>query len=102
MNEDLFQELLASVREGGAILRGEKPPSRSFPSGVPDVRRIRARYKLTQAEFASLLGVHVRTLRAWESGQQHPRGTARVLLQVAAQHPDAFWDVVQPVAPGAD
>jgi len=30
MNEDLFAELLTSVREGGAILRGERAPSRSF------------------------------------------------------------------------
>lgn len=26
-----------------------------------------------------------------------PKGPARVLLQVAAKHPDAVWDVVQPV-----
>ena len=34
MNEDLFAELLTSVREGGAILRGEardRVPSRSIP-----------------------------------------------------------------------
>jgi len=31
MNDQLFDELLESVREGGAILRGEKKPSRSAP-----------------------------------------------------------------------
>jgi putative transcriptional regulator len=30
MNDELFDELLESVREGSAILRGEKQPSRSF------------------------------------------------------------------------
>ncbi len=30
MNDELFAELLASVRESGAILRGEKDPSRQF------------------------------------------------------------------------
>jgi len=30
MNEQLFQELVASTREGGAILRGEAKPSRKF------------------------------------------------------------------------
>ena len=30
MNEQLFQELIASPREGGAILRGEAKPSRKF------------------------------------------------------------------------
>lgn len=36
MNENLFAELLESVREGGAILRGEKEPSRtSADSALP-------------------------------------------------------------------
>lgn len=30
MKRDLFMELLESVREGGAILCGEKEPSRTF------------------------------------------------------------------------
>ncbi|MBN1317441.1 MAG: hypothetical protein JXA42_18310 [Anaerolineales bacterium] len=30
MNEKNFQELLSSLREGAAILRGEKQPSRRF------------------------------------------------------------------------
>ena len=36
MNEELFAELLESVREGGAILRGEKAPSRKFEIEAPD------------------------------------------------------------------
>jgi hypothetical protein len=30
MKDKLFNELVASVREGGAILRNEMPPSRKF------------------------------------------------------------------------
>ena len=30
MSDDLFEELLESVREDGAILRGEKEASRTF------------------------------------------------------------------------
>ena len=30
MSEQAFEALLQSIREGGAILRGEKPPSRKF------------------------------------------------------------------------
>ena len=36
MNKGLFAELLESVREGGAILRGEKAPSRKFEIEAPD------------------------------------------------------------------
>jgi putative transcriptional regulator len=97
MKDELFKELVASVQEGGAILRGERVASRQFIVGGPDVKRIRANYKLSQGEFATLLGISVATLRNWEQGRRTPEGPARILLQVAAKHPDALWDVVRPV-----
>jgi putative transcriptional regulator len=38
MKEELFDELLESVREGGMILRGEKSPSRTFDIEKTDAR----------------------------------------------------------------
>jgi len=96
MKDELFNELLESVREGGTILRGEKSPMRTFSVEKPDVQRIRANYHLSQTEFATLLGISLDTLQNWEQGRRVPQGPARVLLQVAAKHPDAVWDVVQP------
>ncbi len=96
MNEELFDELISSVREGGAILRGEVKPSRTFVVCAPDVKQIRVGYNLTQSEFAFLLGVSVRTVRNWEQGRQKPHGAARLLLQVAEKHPETVWDVVRP------
>jgi putative transcriptional regulator len=96
MSDDLFQELLESVREGGAILRGEKEASRTFKLEAPDVTSIRERYGLSQSEFAALLGISVKTLQNWEQGRRTPHGAARVLLQVASKHPEAVWDVVKP------
>ena len=97
MKDELFKELVASVQEGGAILRGERAASRQFIVDGSDVKRIRANYKLSQGEFAALLGISVATLRNWEQGRRTPEGPARILLQVAAKHPDALWDVVRPV-----
>ena len=96
MSDEFFTELLESVREGGAIMRGEKEPSRKFVVETPNVKHIRERYQLSQSEFATLLGISVKTLQNWEQGRRTPRGAARILLQVAAKHPDALWDVVQP------
>jgi putative transcriptional regulator len=96
MSDELFEELLESVREGGAILRGEKEASRTFIVETPDVKGIREGYDLSQSEFAALLGISVKTLQNWEQGRRNPHGAARVLLQVAAKHPDAVWDVVEP------
>ena len=95
MNEEMFAELLESVREGAAIMRGEQEPSRKFVIKEPDVKEIREQYNLSQSQFASLLGISVKTLQNWEQGRRVPRGPARVLLQVAAKHPDAVWDVVR-------
>jgi putative transcriptional regulator len=96
MKKAVFEELAASVREGGAILRGQAKPARSFEVDGSDIKRMRARYQLSQGEFAALLGISIGTLRNWEQGRRAPDGPARVLLQVVAKHPDAVWDVVRP------
>jgi putative transcriptional regulator len=93
MKKELFDELLESVREGGAILRGEQPASRTFLMEDPDVRGLRESYGLSQPKFAALLGISVGTLRNWEQGRRRPEGSARVLLRVVAKHPDAVLDV---------
>lgn len=95
MKDELFDELVASVREGGKILRGKAKPSRAFVIEVPDVKKIRSNYKLSQSEFAALMGISVKTLQNWEQGRRNPEGAARVLLQVAAKHPEVIWDVVK-------
>ncbi len=94
MREELFEELLESIKQGGAILRGEMKPSRVFEYGRPNVRSIRDQYGLSQAKFANMLGISVSTLRNWEQGRRKPEGAARVLLRVAAKYPDAVLNVV--------
>jgi putative transcriptional regulator len=102
MNRDLFSELIASVREGGAILRGGMAPSRKFAFDSVDIKRVRDGYKLSQSQFAVLLGISVRTLRNWEQGRRKPEGPALVLLQIVAKHPEAVWDAVRPQAAHGD
>jgi putative transcriptional regulator len=97
MNDELFADLMASVAEAGRIERGEAAPSRVFTRDREplDVAGIRERYRLSQARFAALQGISVKTLRNWEQGRRAPAGPAPVLLLVAAKHPDAVWDVVR-------
>ncbi len=89
MKKGLFEELKASIREAGKIRRGELKPSRVFEVGAQDVQQIRAKLGKSQAEFASMIGVSVGTLRNWEQGRRKPEGPARALLQVAATNPRA-------------
>ena len=60
---------------------------------VPDVSTIREKTGLSQARFATLLGVSVRTLQDWEQGRRAPSGAARTLLLVASKNPGALLEV---------
>src|SRR6266478_9818310 len=54
MKDELFAELLESVRQGGAILRGKRRPSRAFRFKEPNVRAVRKGYGLSLAETVPL------------------------------------------------
>ena len=94
MKDALFQELLESIKQGGEIMRGNASPSRVFDFENPDVKSIGKKYGLSQNKFANLLGISPSTLRNWEQGRRKPVGPARVLLSVAAKHPEAILDTV--------
>jgi putative transcriptional regulator len=74
MKDELFNEMITSVREGGAILRGAQPASRSFAIQPPDIKLIRDGFGLTQEQFAALLGISVRTLRNCRPGTRAAPG----------------------------
>jgi DNA-binding transcriptional regulator YiaG len=52
----------------------------------------RQKLGLSQSGFARLLGISVRTLHHWEQGRRTPSGAARVLLRIAARHPEAVLE----------
>ena len=87
MKAKMFEELLGSIREGGAILRGKKKPSRRFVVEAAGVRAIRERTSLSQSEFADLIGVSVKTVQNWEQDRRRPTGPAAALLRIIAQEP---------------
>ena len=88
MNEDLFEELVQSVREMGAIERGETQPARVSTLSAPDARRVRQELGVSQEEFARALHVSVATIRNWEQQRRQPTGPARVLLTIIQQKPE--------------
>lgn len=58
---------------------------------APQVKELRLRAKLTQAEFATKLCVPIETIRNWEQGKRSPRGPARALLAVIAHAPEMVF-----------
>lgn len=93
MKKELFDELLQSVKQGGAIMKHTMKPARTFTFAESEVRKIREHFGLSQDKFAILMGISTATLRNWEQGRRKPEGPARVLLQVAAKHPNALLDL---------
>jgi putative transcriptional regulator len=87
MKAKAFEDLLGSIREGGATLRGKRKASRRFEISSLGVRAIRERTSLSQSEFASLIGVSVKTLQNWEQDRRHPTGPAVALLRIIAFKP---------------
>jgi len=87
VKRQMFEELLGSVREAGAILRGQQKPSRRMVIGSSGVRVIRERTSLSQSEFAQLIGVSVKTLQNWEQDRRRPTGPAAALLSIIAHDP---------------
>ncbi|MDX1641233.1 MAG: NadS family protein [Balneolaceae bacterium] len=92
MNDELFNELLESVKQAGDIRKGKRKPSRHTVIEDPDVAAIRKKYDMTQQEFSSLLGISVGTLRNWEQGRRKPQGPAKVLLKIAEKRPKAILE----------
>jgi len=85
-NRDLAADLLQAVKEMKA---GEGcvvwPPALAA----------RQETGLSQAQFAQLLGVSVRTLQGWEQGRKQPSGAARTLLAIARRNPKVLRDVAE-------
>ncbi len=93
MKKELFDELLKSVKQGGAIMNRTLKPTRTFTFSESEVKKVRNQYGLSQDKFAILMGISTATLRNWEQGRRKPEGPARILLQVAEKHPDALLDL---------
>jgi putative transcriptional regulator len=87
MNDESFEELIASLKEAGKIRRGEIEASRVFDIPEPYVKAIRESIGFSQSKFAHLIGVNIRTLQNWEQGHRHPTGPAKILLKLVQADP---------------
>lgn len=94
MKQKDFDRLVASVKQAGAIRRGQLKPGRMTEFRPEDVRAIRGKLEKSQEEFALMIGVSVATLQNWEQGRRRPEGPARALLRVAAKNPQAIVEAL--------
>ena len=79
MDKKLFSDLVTSLKQAGQIAQAKRRPSRVYQISTSRVKAIRARTKLSQSEFALLMGVSVKTLQNWEQHRRNPTGPAAAL-----------------------
>jgi putative transcriptional regulator len=87
---DIGIEILEGIREIKAFKDGKAylvTRKLSTPSHPKDIR---AKLNISQAAFAGLMGVSVRTIQDWEQNRREPSGPAKSLLRIAEQRPDVF------------
>ena len=82
MDNNLFDDLVASIKEAGAIKRNEIKASRVTELELPDIKEVREKTGLTQAEFAARLHISARTLQNWEQGRRYPTSPAATLIRI--------------------
>jgi putative transcriptional regulator len=88
VDKALFSDLVTSLKEASAIRKGKKTASRRTTLTSPHVRDVRERTGLTQAEFARVLRVSVKTLQNWEQDRRTPTGPAAALLTIVSAVPE--------------
>jgi putative transcriptional regulator len=95
----LASQFAPAAAQGALQARDAQTVATGSANGAPAdaayARGVRARTKLTQAEFASRIGVPIETVRNWEQGKRSPRGPARALLKVIDKAPDVAFAVLR-------
>jgi putative transcriptional regulator len=88
MDKQHFDQLIKGVREMKRHMAGKRVRgARTTEFAEPDVRAIREAAKISQSQFARLIGVSKRTLQNWEQQRTRPTGPARALLKIVASDP---------------
>lgn len=83
--------------KGGYRIRRISPKDWQRAQAASQAARVAAardKLKLTQEEFAALLGISRRTIENWEQGHRKPTGAAKVLIDVAVKNPKAVLEAV--------
>jgi putative transcriptional regulator len=90
------KRIIEGLEQAVAWTRGENNRVRVALVQVPetDVRKVRQRMGLSQAQFATKFGFPPATLRNWEQGRFRPDAPTRVLLAVIAKHPEAVEELL--------
>jgi len=97
MSDELFGELKESLNQAlqhasgkRADLRVTVLPAPPSPMSRSEIVKLRGELNCSQAVFARLLNVSLKTVQAWEQGLRQPGDAALKLLTIARKNPEAL------------
>jgi putative transcriptional regulator len=80
-------DMIAGMKAVLAHHRGEIELEQIWPKPI-DVKAVRRRVKMSQAEFSRAYGISKRALQEWEQGGRQPDSAARAYLTVISKEPE--------------
>ena len=90
-----YKSIINGLEEAVKISEGQNIGRKKRISIAPlkdysyaQIKDLRLELRLTQLAFASLLGVSVKTVEAWEKGRNTPNGPARRLMELLYEDMD--------------
>ncbi|WP_043532155.1 NadS family protein [Litchfieldella xinjiangensis] len=86
----IFDELHTSLQEAVDIKQGKAQAGRVTRHEVADVKAIRAKLHVSQAEFADAMGTSVDTIKSWETKRRNPTGLAAKVLATIQDNPSYY------------
>jgi len=97
MSEEDFAELKLSLEQALQHASGERRDLRTTVLPAPprpmkrhEIVKLRQQLNLSQAVFAGVLNVSLRTVQTWEQWVRQPSDAALKLLTIAKKHPEVL------------
>lgn len=89
MDNELFEELEANLKEAVELARGESAPRSVYIVMSPaEIRSIRQSVNMSQAAFARTFQLSIDTVKGWEQGKRKPDTAAANYLRLIKADPD--------------
>jgi len=91
---EAYKSISQGLREAISFSEGKQEDSKIFMPIHVDVKELRKRIGMTQANFSTSFGISLGTLRHWERGDRYPQGPALVLLNLLSKEPNTILSVL--------
>jgi len=89
MDEKLFQELDANLKEAVNVVKGGATPKSTYVVLAPtDIKAIRASVRMSQSVFARTFQLSLDTIKGWEQGKRNPDFAAANFLRLIRTDPE--------------